>query len=63
MCILSYTECILVYLQNQIGGFYCDCIEGYTGDRCDEDMDECVVYSPCGEDGTCTVRYKLTLYE
>ena len=39
------------------GGFTCSCPGGYTGDTCQEDVDECATSSPCVR-GNCsnTVR-------
>ena len=31
---------------------------GYMGDRCEEDVDECLD-TPCGADGTCTVSSSI----
>lgn len=33
--------------------FACTCGLGYTGRLCDEDVDECVVSSPCRNGATC----------
>ncbi|KAI0987228.1 hypothetical protein GJ496_005757 [Pomphorhynchus laevis] len=34
------------------GRAVCQCISGYTGDRCEQQVDPCV-HSPCQNDGTC----------
>ena len=34
----------------------CCCPEGFEGDRCDEDVDECAS-NPCNNGGTCTDFY------
>eukprot|EP01050_Picozoa_sp_SAG11_P001050 SAG11_NODE_42_length_20827_cov_9.289801_11_plen_653_part_00 len=33
--------------------FHCDCVAGWTGERCDVDFDECASH-PCGNGGTCS---------
>lgn len=33
--------------------FACTCTVGYTGRLCDEDVDECVMTSPCRNGATC----------
>ena len=45
---------VFSHSQNLEGGFNCDCVEGYTGDKCELDVDECLDI-PCGEDAICTV--------
>jgi len=38
---------------NTFGGFECTCAEGWEGDRCEQDKDECLD-NPCQNDGQCT---------
>ena len=38
---------------NSTEGFNCDCLPGYTGANCNEDIDECDP-SPCQNNGSCT---------
>ncbi len=33
--------------------FSCDCADGWTGDRCGDDVDECAALSPCHNGGVC----------
>lgn len=37
---------------NTLGSFECQCLQGYTGPRCEVDVNECVS-SPCQNDATC----------
>lgn len=37
---------------NVPGHFRCDCMPGFTGDRCEQDINECES-NPCQNDGTC----------
>ena len=41
-------------LQDLIGTYSCDCLPAYTGDDCDEEVDECQP-NPCVNGGTCHV--------
>uniref|UniRef100_A0A914ED71 Protein crumbs n=1 Tax=Acrobeloides nanus TaxID=290746 RepID=A0A914ED71_9BILA len=34
------------------GGYLCECLLGYTGQTCEDDLNECE-FSPCKNDGTC----------
>lgn len=38
--------------RNTRGSFRCDCQKGYTGPRCEENINECQS-NPCRNDGTC----------
>jgi len=38
---------------DRIGGYTCECDEGYEGDHCQHEIDECKRYNPC-EHGVCT---------
>lgn len=38
----SQGQCI-----DKIGGFKCECDEGFEGELCEKDIDECEVYKPC----------------
>ena len=49
----SYFSCFLD--QNLVGSYMCTCDPAYTGDHCEEEIDECES-NPCGNDGTCLVR-------
>lgn len=37
---------------DRIGGYTCECDEGYEGDHCQHEIDECKRYNPC-EHGVC----------
>ena len=41
--------------QNADGSFMCTCTEAYTGQTCEEDVNECVDIKPCVNNATCTV--------
>ena len=38
-----------------INSYTCDCASGFTGDRCETNIDECVS-NPCESGGTCEDR-------
>lgn len=40
---------------NTAGSFMCNCGRGYTGPRCEQDVNECAS-NPCQNDGTCLDR-------
>ena len=53
-CVTFFTYYIL---QDIVNGFKCNCAAGYTGQRCEQDIDECAIHSqPCQNGGTCYVR-------
>ena len=37
---------------NTPGSFRCDCVQGFEGERCDQDIKECAS-NPCKNDATC----------
>ena len=41
-------------MQDVVGRFECECEAGWTGDRCQVDIDECIP-SPCQNGGSCYV--------
>lgn len=45
-------------LQNTYGSFTCDCASGFTGSKCDEEVDECES-GPCQNGATCYVSSTL----
>ena len=45
-----------------MNGFSCDCVDGYEGDRCDVNHDDCLP-NPCENGGSCQVcREHTVLY-
>lgn len=40
---------------NTEGSFTCNCVKGYAGPRCEQDVNECAS-NPCQNDGTCLDR-------
>ena len=48
-------------LQDLVNGFKCNCVDGYTGHRCEEDINECA-NDPCENGGTCYVSNKQLFY-
>lgn len=40
---------------NTDGSFTCNCVRGYAGPRCEQDINECAS-NPCENDGTCLDR-------
>ena len=49
------------------GGVQCECLDGFTGERCEEDRNECVSYPDiCSDRGNCTNTfgsYNCSCYE
>ena len=43
----------------QPGNFSCNCEAGWTGQRCDVDIDECAS-QPCQNNATCTDKVRIT---
>ncbi len=37
---------------NTLGSFRCDCVQGFEGERCEQDIKECAS-NPCHNDATC----------
>ena len=46
------SPCLEGTCMDRIGGYTCECNEGFEGDHCQHDIDECKRYAPC-EHGTC----------
>ena len=45
---------VVSVVQDKVGGFICNCEEGYEGTLCDRDIDDCLG-NMCTEQGTCVV--------
>ena len=45
-------------INNGLGDYLCQCMDGYTGDRCEDEINECAP-NPCQNGGTCTVSYHM----
>ena len=43
-----------VLFQDLVAGYECTCAVGWTGDRCQVDIDDCAS-EPCSNGGTCYV--------
>ena len=41
-------------INNGLGDYLCQCMDGYTGDRCESEINECAP-NPCQNGGSCTV--------
>ena len=54
----TYMYLSSLYQQNTLGAYYCTCDDGYTGDHCEEEIDECAS-DPCANGGTCLVSTKF----
>ena len=46
----NHASCV----NNVLGGYTCQCPDGYTGDICDTEVNECDP-NPCQNGGTCIV--------
>lgn len=44
----------MLCIQDMANGFVCLCVDGYEGDLCGRDHDDCTPY-PCENGGTCRV--------
>eukprot|EP00105_Crassostrea_gigas_P046428 XP_019930576.1 PREDICTED: sushi, nidogen and EGF-like domain-containing protein 1 [Crassostrea gigas] len=47
------SPCVYGSCSELINGYVCNCTPGYTGSRCDTNIDECLP-DPCHNNGTCT---------
>ena len=47
--------------QDMVNGYQCDCAPGWTGDRCETEIDECSS-NPCQNNGTCFVSITAYYY-
>lgn len=47
--LLSFTITLVLFYS-----YTCDCPAGYTGVDCSEEIDECLLYSPCQNGATCS---------
>ena len=66
MYIISVPTLCMLYciypasMQDLVANFICSCAEGYTGPRCDVDIDYCTS-QPCMNNGTCRVMVIILL--
>lgn len=51
LLLFFYTYLIV---QDLVNGFKCECVDGYSGHRCEVNIDECAP-RPCQNGGTCYV--------
>ena len=49
------------FAKDLVNGFMCNCTDGFEGEACETDHDDCQPY-PCENNGTCTVRVILYNY-
>ena len=52
----SPRQLIPLFIQDRDNGYFCECLEGFTGTNCEDEVDECAS-SPCVH-GTCQVMHK-----
>ena len=38
---------------DEVNGFNCTCAPGYEGDRCQTEINECELYTPCENSAVC----------
>ena len=50
---MVYMPCVYRACMNNFGSFSCNCDGSYTGQLCDEDIDECEGTKPCLNGRTC----------
>ena len=55
-----YILLAVYFLQNFFGGYSCTCTEYYTGQDCENDINECLDDNWCNG-GTCTVRHIISI--
>ena len=46
------------FAKDLVNGFMCNCTDGFEGEACETDHDDCQPY-PCENNGTCAVRVIL----
>ena len=54
---IKFQALILYITQDRINGYMCTCEAGWTGERCDINIDDCA-HNPCQNGGTCFVSSK-----
>ena len=56
LCFINYK--LITIMTFQPGNFSCNCEAGWTGQRCDVDIDECAS-QPCQNNATCTDKVRI----
>ena len=63
VCVCVVSVCVVSVCvslsQDLVGGYVCECEMGWTGDRCQIDIDDCVPI-PCQNGGTCFVSFRIS---
>ena len=49
----STVNYLCVITQDLVNDFHCNCLNGYTGEYCETNIDDCES-NPCGQHGFCT---------
>ena len=52
--------CVCVCLKDELGGFTCQCVTGWTGTTCDVNIDDCDP-DPCLNGANCMVSLQQSL--
>ena len=58
---MQHVHNILIVLQDEVNSFSCSCVEGYEGDSCEINTNECDPF-PCENGGTCEVAIQSSIW-